>query len=77
MAKQIGALWSKTYEQGGGDRKYWSGVIDLGALGETNIAVFKNDQKEKDNHPDLRIVLSERSQKEDTGREDPTYIEPF
>ncbi len=77
MSKQIGALWSRTYEKGGKDRKYWSGVIDMGALGEVNIAVFKNDQKEKDNHPDLRIVLSERNHEENATREDPTYIEPF
>jgi len=59
MAKQIGALWSKTYTHEGAERKFWSGVIDLGALGEVNIVIFKNDNKSADNHPDLKIFLSE------------------
>lgn len=38
-----------------------SGRLDLGAMGEVDIAVFLNERKDKPNHPDYRIVLSDRS----------------
>ena len=57
MSKKIGALWIR--EKDG--RKYMSGVLnDL--AGDINIAVFKNDRKEKENQPDYNIVISERPQ---------------
>lgn len=56
MSRKIGALWSKKTQDG---KSFLSGVLnDLG--GDINIAVFKNDRKENDNHPDYNIVLSER-----------------
>jgi uncharacterized protein (DUF736 family) len=56
-SKQIGALWRRTAKQGEtGD--FLKGVLDLGALGQVPIVVFKNTRKKKDNEPDYRIVLS-------------------
>ncbi len=57
-SKQIGALWK--HEAKSGDAGvYLRGNLDLGALGQVPIAVFKNTRKEKENQPDYRIVLSE------------------
>ena len=66
MLKSIGALWVREYEKDGDKRKMLSGQLDLGALGTVNIAIFKNEGKEKDNQPDYRIFLSnqEYNQKE-------------
>ena len=61
MSKQVGALWLKEYEKDGKKRKMMSGELDLGILGKVNIAVFKNEKKEKENQPDYYIVLSEGS----------------
>jgi uncharacterized protein (DUF736 family) len=53
-SKKIGACWIRKTKDG---KVYMSGVIDL--LGEDiQIAVFKNDKKEKDNQPDYNIVRS-------------------
>ena len=63
-AKQIGALWLKS-AQSEEVGKYFSGTLDLGALGDANIAFFKNSRKEKDSQPDYHIVLSEPAKAED------------
>jgi len=55
MSRKIGALWLKETKDG---KKYMSGVLE-DIRGEIRIAVFRNDRKEKDNHPDYQIVLSE------------------
>ncbi len=55
MSRKIGALWLKEAKDG---KKYMSGVLE-DIRGEIRIAVFRNDRKEKDNHPDYQIVLSE------------------
>lgn len=66
MSRKIGALWLKETKDG---KKYMSGVLE-DLRGDIRIAVFKNDRKEKDNHPDYQIVLSEerkeRSESEQT-----------
>jgi len=51
--KKVGALWVK--EKDG--RKYMTGEIDLGALGNVKIGVFQNDKKKKDNEPDSTVVV--------------------
>lgn len=56
-SKQIGALWKHTPKQGNVG-VFLKGNLDLGALGQVPIAVFKNNRKTKDNAPDYRIVLS-------------------
>ena len=55
MSRKIGALWLKETKDG---KKYMSGVLE-DIRGEIRIAVFRNDRKEKDSHPDYQIVLSE------------------
>ena len=64
MSRIIGALWKRQTQDG---KTYLTGVLnDLG--GDIQIAVFTNDRKEKENHPDYRIVLSEkRTQQEPQG----------
>lgn len=61
MTKQIGALWVNEYKKDGEKKKMLSGRLDLGPMGEVDIAVFPNDRKDKPNHPDYRIVLSEKT----------------
>lgn len=53
--KSIGALWEKTSK---GGTKYFSGVFESGDQ-KTNIVIFQNNRKEKDNQPDWQIFLSE------------------
>ena len=56
MSRPIGALWLRKSSNG---IQYMSGVLnDL--AGDIQIAIFKNDRKEKENQPDYRIVLSEK-----------------
>ena len=58
MSRQIGALWLRKSSNG---VQYMSGVLnDL--AGDIQIAIFKNDRKEKENQPDYRIVLSEKKE---------------
>lgn len=58
MSRQIGALWLRKSSNG---IQYMSGVLnDL--AGDIQIAIFKNDRKEKENQPDYRIVLSEKKE---------------
>jgi len=56
MTRKIGALWVRESQDG---RKFMSGLIET-LNGDVQIAVFKNDKKEKENQPDYNIVLSER-----------------
>jgi len=56
MTRKIGALWVRETQDG---KKFVSGLIET-LNGDVQIAVFKNDKKEKENHPDYNIVLSER-----------------
>lgn len=57
MTRKIGALWVRESQDG---RKFMSGLIET-LNADVQIAVFKNDKKEKENQPDYNIVLSERS----------------
>jgi hypothetical protein len=79
MAKQIGALWVNEYKKDGETKKMLSGRLDLGPMGEVDVAVFPNDRKEKPTHPDYRIVLSERSngKRTDTGQNKDDRPAPF
>jgi len=70
MLKSIGALWVREYEKDGDKRKMLSGQLDLGALGTVNIAIFKNEGKEKDNQPDYRIFLSNQEYNQKESEED-------
>lgn len=52
MIRRIGALWIKKSKKG----TYLSGILN-DISGDIRIAVFKNDKKEKESHPDYRIVV--------------------
>jgi uncharacterized protein (DUF736 family) len=74
MSRTIGALWLRESKEG---KKYFSGVLEA-LSGDIQIAVFKNDKKEKETHPDYRIILSEkREKKEETGEELAAEDVPF
>lgn len=66
-SRKIGALWTRKSNDG---KTFLSGMLnDLS--GDIQIAVFKNDRKEKDNQPDYNIVLSEkREEKQNTQSDD-------
>jgi hypothetical protein len=54
--KKIGTLWRKESKKG----KYFTGVLDLGALGEVQVAVFQNDKDNPDDKaPDATICRFE------------------
>jgi uncharacterized protein (DUF736 family) len=79
MAKQIGALWVNEYKKNGETKKMLSGRLDLGTLGDVDIAVFPNERKEKASQPDYRIILSDRSngKASDTGDTKDDKPRPF
>ncbi|MBI2046506.1 MAG: DUF736 family protein [Parcubacteria group bacterium] len=60
MSRKIGALWVRETQEG---KKFMSGLIET-LNGDVQIAVFKNDKKEKENQPDYNIVLSERAKQQ-------------
>ena len=51
----IGALWLKESKSG---NKFMGGVIEVNGE-KINIVVFKNNYKEKENHPDYKILKSQ------------------
>lgn len=51
--KRVGALWIKQ----GKDGEFYSGTLELGALGDVNVMVFPNTRKEKDTEPDFAVCL--------------------
>ena len=53
--KRIGALWKKKDKKG---KEFYSGNIELGALGDIRVMVFENEPKQEDNHPDWIIHLA-------------------
>ncbi len=77
MSKQIGALWAKNYDKDGEEKQFMSGVIDLGVLGEINIAVFSNDNKKDPRHPDYNVVLSKNNGRGESNKEDASDMKPF
>lgn len=75
MGKQIGALWIKKYTKDGQEKKYLSGVLDLGLDGEAHIAIFPNDRKDTEKQPDYRIVLNGRKSVSDQDTPPAEYTE--
>ena len=59
MALKVGALWLReATDKEGKPFKYFSGVIQT-LNGDAHIVVFRNRNKEKENHPDYLIYRSE------------------
>jgi uncharacterized protein (DUF736 family) len=65
---EIGALWKRTSQKG---EPYLSGVINLPPFGQMQVAVFPNDRKQSDNHPDYRVVYSPPREKKAEEEEPP------
>ena len=62
-SKKIGSLWLKEKQRPDGSKmRYFTGTLDLGVLGEIQIAVFKVDKKSSEKAPDYNIVLSQPKQ---------------
>jgi len=59
---KIGALWLKKSKNA---TNYLSGTITLPDGIQRNIVVFKNTYKSEQKHPDYRIFLDERPEKND------------
>lgn len=57
MAKKIGALWKHKDKKT--NKTYLAGNVEVIVGMPTKIVIFSNDKKEKENHPDYNIVLSE------------------
>jgi hypothetical protein len=53
--KRIGVLWQKQDKNG---KEFYSGNIELGALGDIRVMVFENEPKQEENHPDWIIHLA-------------------
>lgn len=71
---KIGALWLK--EKDG--KKYFSGKIEVPGL-DLQFAVFKNEEKNKENQPDYNIVWSSPNQKKNnsTQQNSSDQVQPF
>ena len=54
-------LWKRTTREG---TDYFSAELDLGALGKASLAIFPNDNKADENHPDYYGKISEPSAKD-------------
>jgi len=54
--KKIGALWKKSDKHG---KDYLAGQLDLGVLGNVQIAVFNNSEKQNEQSPDASIHMFE------------------
>jgi len=70
MLSTVGALWKKDYKgEDGKKHVFLAGEINLGLLGRKRISAFKNDKKEKETHPDWRLVMSEEITNDDGKKE--------
>ena len=76
--REVGALWKKE----SATQKYFSGHIKvddgMGSEELLKVVIFKNNYKEKDNHPDFRIYTVDapaENKKEDQPLEAPVTEE--
>ena len=62
MSHIMGVLWKKQDKDG---KPYLSGFL-YDMRGDISIAIFQNERKDKENHPDYNIVISNGQKKDDT-----------
>lgn len=61
--KQIGVLWLKTKRNDdGSELTYMRGYIDNGIHGNIPIVIFRIRNKQSENSPDYRMILSQHTQ---------------
>jgi hypothetical protein len=61
--KQIGALWLKEKQRDDGTKfGYMTGYIDNGIHGNIPIVIFRIRDKQNENGPDFRMILSQPAQ---------------
>ena len=61
MSRQVLALWKRVTREG---TEYFSAELDLGALGKVSLAIFPNDNKNDEKHPDYYGKISKPSAKD-------------
>ena len=66
--KKLAAFWIREgkNKETGEPMKYFSGVLE-DMRGDIPVVVFKNTKKEKENHPDYIMYLSEPQVKREEG----------
>ena len=58
--KQVGALWlKKKRNEDGSELTYMRGYIDNGLHGNIPIVIFRVRNKQNENSPDYRMILSQ------------------
>jgi hypothetical protein len=58
--KQVGALWlKKKQNEDGSELTYMRGYIDNGLHGNIPIVIFRVRNKQNENSPDYRMILSQ------------------
>lgn len=58
--KQVGALWlRKKQNEDGSELTYMRGYIDNGIHGNIPIVIFRVRNKQNENSPDYRMILSQ------------------
>ena len=58
--KQVGALWlKKKQREDGSELTYMRGYIDNGLHGNIPIVIFRVRNKQNENSPDYRMILSQ------------------
>ena len=62
---KIGAMWKKESSNG---KKYMSGIIEYPGM-NLSFAVFVNEEKEKDSHPDFIINWSPEKKESESKNE--------
>ena len=50
-----------------GSKKYLAGYLDFGVLGRREAYLFKNERREKENHPAFRLVVKDGDQWKEVG----------
>lgn len=69
--KNAGCLWLKTAKTG---MKFMAGNVEINGV-KTDIVVFKNNKKEKENQPDYNILLGQKRERQ-PGEEAPADSGP-
>lgn len=60
---KIGGAWKKQTKDG---KTFLSVSITIPLFGNVNFAIFPNDKKEKDNHPDYNVVWGDKKQSQNS-----------